>query len=67
MTWTPWSVVGGLAALVLILLLTAREMVRVAVRPGVRQLRWLQGRFWFSLPLLAVLLASPVQRFLTMK
>ncbi|MFJ8062063.1 lipopolysaccharide biosynthesis protein [Streptomyces sp. NPDC096142] len=66
-TWTPWSVVGALAAVALILMLTAREVVRVAVRPGVRQLRWLQGSFWFSLPLLAVLLASLVQRFLTMK
>ncbi|MFE2888166.1 lipopolysaccharide biosynthesis protein [Streptomyces sp. NPDC059272] len=66
-TWTPWSVVGGLAAVALILMLTAREIVRVAVRPGVRQLRWLQSSFWFSLPLLAVLLASLVQRFLTMK
>ncbi|MDW4906256.1 lipopolysaccharide biosynthesis protein [Streptomyces sp. ADMS] len=66
-TWTPWSVVGGLAAVALILLLTAREVVRVALRPSVRQLRWLQSSFWFSLPLLAVLLASLVQRFLTMK
>ncbi|WOX08598.1 lipopolysaccharide biosynthesis protein [Streptomyces sp. N50] len=66
-TWTPWSVVGALAALALILMLTAREVVRVAVRPSVRQLRWLQGSFWFSLPLLAVVLASLVQRFLTMK
>ncbi len=65
-TWTPWSVVGGLAALALIVLLTAREVVRVALRPSVRQLRWLQSSFWFSLPLLAVLLASLVQRFLTM-
>lgn len=65
-TWTPWSVVGGLAALALIVLLTAREVVRVASRPSVRQLRRLQGSFWFSLPLLAVLLASVVQRFLTM-
>ncbi|MFF7476439.1 lipopolysaccharide biosynthesis protein [Streptomyces sp. NPDC008092] len=66
-TWTPWSVIGGLAAVALILLLTAREVVRVAVRPGVRQLRWLQGSFWFSLPLLAVVLASLAQRFLTLK
>ncbi|MFE5138750.1 lipopolysaccharide biosynthesis protein [Streptomyces fagopyri] len=66
-TWTPWSVVGALAAVALIVMLTAREIVRVAVRPGVRQLRWLQGSFWFSLPLLAVLLAALVQRFLTMK
>ncbi|KIE27028.1 membrane protein [Streptomyces sp. MUSC 125] len=66
-TWTPWSVVGALAAVVLLLLLAARETVRVAIRPGVRQLRLLQGGFWFSLPLLAVVLASLVQRFLTMK
>ncbi|MCT9076750.1 lipopolysaccharide biosynthesis protein [Streptomyces fulvoviolaceus] len=66
-TWTPWSVVGALAAVALILLLTAREVVRVAVRPSVRQLRWLQSSFWFSLPLLAVLFAALVQRFLTMK
>ncbi|MEV6049871.1 polysaccharide biosynthesis C-terminal domain-containing protein [Streptomyces sp. NPDC052107] len=66
-TWTPWSVVGALAAVVLILLLAGREVVRVAVRPGVRQLRLLQGAFWFALPLLAVVLASLVQRFLTMK
>ncbi|MFD8718253.1 lipopolysaccharide biosynthesis protein [Streptomyces sp. NPDC059629] len=66
-TWTPWSVIGGLAAVALILLLTAREVVRVSVRPGVRQIRLLQGSFWFSLPLLAVLLASLAQRFLTLK
>jgi O-antigen/teichoic acid export membrane protein len=66
-TWTPWSVVGALAALALIVMLTAREVVRVAMRPSVRQLRRLQSSFWFSLPLLAVLLASLVQRFLTMK
>lgn len=65
-TWTPWSVVGALAAVALIVLLTTREVVRVATRPGVRQLQWLQGSFWFSLPLLAVLLASLIQRFLTM-
>ncbi|WP_434588254.1 lipopolysaccharide biosynthesis protein [Streptomyces sp. A5-4] len=65
-TWTPWSVVGALAALALIVLLAAREVVRVAVAPGVRQLQWLQSTFWFSLPLLAVLLAALVQRFMTM-
>ncbi|OEJ27626.1 hypothetical protein AS594_27240 [Streptomyces agglomeratus] len=65
-TWTPWSVVGALAALALIVLLAAREVVRVGVAPGVRQLQWLQSTFWFSLPLLAVLLASLAQRFLTM-
>ncbi|MFF3487027.1 polysaccharide biosynthesis C-terminal domain-containing protein [Streptomyces sp. NPDC002701] len=65
-TWTPWSVVGALAAIALIVLLTAREVVRVSTRPSVRQLHYLQSTFWFSLPLLAVLLASLTQRFLTM-
>ncbi|MFJ9041340.1 lipopolysaccharide biosynthesis protein [Streptomyces sp. NPDC102406] len=65
-TWTAWTVVGALAAIVLIVLLTAREVVRVATRPSVRRLRWSQSTFWFSLPLLAVVLASLVQRFLTM-
>lgn len=65
-TWTPWSVIGALAAIAVVLLLVTREVVRVAVEPSVRQLRWLQSSFWFSLPLLAVLLASLIQRFLTM-
>jgi hypothetical protein len=65
-TWTPWSVVGALAALALVVLLTAREVIRVAAAPSVRQLRWLQGTFWFALPLLALLLSSLVQRFLTL-
>ncbi|MGV9565447.1 lipopolysaccharide biosynthesis protein [Streptomyces sp. NPDC003480] len=65
-TWTPWSVVGGLAAVALVLMLVAREVVRVALPPSVRRLRLLQSGFWFTLPLLAVLLASLVQRFLTM-
>ncbi|MEV5079194.1 hypothetical protein AB0K74_10285, partial [Streptomyces sp. NPDC056159] len=47
-TWTPWSVVGGVAALALTVMLTAREVVRVAMRPSVRRLRWLQGSFWLS-------------------
>ncbi|WP_405766380.1 lipopolysaccharide biosynthesis protein [Streptomyces sp. NBC_01538] len=66
-TWTPWSVLGALAAVTLILLLTTREALRVAIRPGVRQLRGLQSTFWFALPLLALLLAALIQRFLTMK
>ncbi|MGA4847943.1 lipopolysaccharide biosynthesis protein [Streptomyces sp. G5(2025)] len=65
-TWTPWSVVGALAAVALVLLLTAREVVRVAAAPSVRRQRWLQSSFWFSLPLLAVLVASLIQRFVTM-
>lgn len=65
-TWTPWSVVGAVAAAILVLLLGARELLRVAARPGVGTLRRLQGSFWFALPLVAVVLASLVQRFLTM-
>nr|WP_257232585.1 lipopolysaccharide biosynthesis protein [Streptomyces sp. Rer75] len=65
-TWTPWSVTGALAAVVLMVLLAAREVVRVAVRPSVRRLRWLQASYWFALPLLLVVLASLVQRFLTL-
>nr|WP_224059356.1 lipopolysaccharide biosynthesis protein [Streptomyces kanamyceticus] len=65
-TWTPWSVVGALAALALVLLLAAREVVRVAAAPSVRQQRRLQSSFWFSLPLLAVLVAALIQRFVTM-
>lgn len=65
-TWTPVSVIGGLAAVALLALLTARELVRVGLRPGVRQLRWMQGSFWFALPLLVVLLAVLVQRLVTM-
>ncbi|MFF7386365.1 lipopolysaccharide biosynthesis protein [Streptomyces griseoluteus] len=65
-TWTPWSVVGALAAGVLILLLAGREVLRVAGRPSVGRLRRSQSAFWFALPLLAVVLASLVQRFLTL-
>ncbi|MEV8044069.1 lipopolysaccharide biosynthesis protein [Streptomyces griseoluteus] len=65
-TWTPWSVVGALAAGVLILLLAGREVLRVGGRPSVGRLRRSQSTFWFALPLLAVVLASLVQRFLTL-
>nr|WP_144385093.1 polysaccharide biosynthesis C-terminal domain-containing protein [Streptomyces sp. SAJ15] len=65
-TWTPWSVAAALAALALCVLLTTREVLRVALPPSVRQLRWLQGMYWFALPLLALLLASLAQRFITL-
>ncbi|QDL73719.1 lipopolysaccharide biosynthesis protein [Streptomyces malaysiensis subsp. malaysiensis] len=65
-TWTPWSLVGALAAVALMVLLAVREVVRVAVRPSVRRLHWLQGSFWFALPLLIVVVAALVQRFVTM-
>ncbi|MET8677457.1 lipopolysaccharide biosynthesis protein [Streptomyces sp. NPDC004647] len=65
-TWTPWSVAGALAAVALILLLAARELVRVAAGPSVRKLSWMQASLWFALPLMVVLLASLVHRFWTM-
>ncbi|MFD7664594.1 polysaccharide biosynthesis C-terminal domain-containing protein [Streptomyces sp. NPDC059788] len=65
-TWTSWSVIGALAAGALILLLAAREVVRVALPPSVRKLRWMQSSFWFTLPLLLVFLVALVQRFVTM-
>ncbi|WP_443043591.1 lipopolysaccharide biosynthesis protein [Streptomyces sp. GS7] len=65
-TWTPWSVLGALAALAVVLLLSAREVLRIAAPPGERRLHRLQGLFWFALPLLVVFLASLVQRFATM-
>ncbi|WP_030252250.1 lipopolysaccharide biosynthesis protein [Streptomyces violens] len=65
-TWTPWSVAGGLAVVALLLLLGTREIVRVALPPSVGKQRWVQGSFWFSLPLLVVFLAALVQRFVTL-
>ncbi|MGW7517469.1 lipopolysaccharide biosynthesis protein [Streptomyces sp. NPDC054796] len=65
-TWTSWSIMGGLSALALILLLGAREFVRVAARPGERTFAWLQSTFWFSLPLMLLFVAALVQRFWTM-
>lgn len=65
-TWTPWSVAGGLAVVALLLLLGTREIVRVALPPSVGTQRWVQGTFWFSLPLLVVFLAALVQRFVTL-
>ncbi|WKK22697.1 lipopolysaccharide biosynthesis protein [Streptomyces olivoreticuli] len=64
-TWTPVSVVGALAAVALLLLLSGRELLRVVGRPGVRQLRWLQSTYWFALPLLVVLLVSLAVRMAT--
>ncbi|MFJ9409890.1 lipopolysaccharide biosynthesis protein [Streptomyces sp. NPDC101393] len=65
-TWSWWSVTGALAAVVLIVLLTAREVLRVATPPDARQQRRLQMSFWFAMPLLLLFLASLAQRFLTM-
>lgn len=66
LTWTSWTVMGVMAAVLLVLLLTTREVVRVTAAPGARTLAWLQSTFWFALPLVLLLLASLVQRFVTM-
>ncbi|GAA0474395.1 hypothetical protein GCM10010361_43420 [Streptomyces olivaceiscleroticus] len=65
-TWTPWSVAGGLAAVALLLLLGTREIVRVALPASIGKQRWVQGTFWFAMPFLVVFLAALVQRFVTM-
>ncbi|MBV2356211.1 polysaccharide biosynthesis C-terminal domain-containing protein [Streptomyces sp. J2-1] len=66
-TWTPWSVAGALAAVLLALLLGARELIRVTARPGSRQPRWLRRGFRCSLPLLGLFLVSLAERFWTMR
>ncbi|MEV5510039.1 lipopolysaccharide biosynthesis protein [Streptomyces orinoci] len=65
-TWTPATVVGALAAAFLLVLLTARELARFAMRPGARQRRWLQSSFWFAMPVLLVVLGVLVQRLVTL-
>jgi hypothetical protein len=65
-TWTAWTMIGALGAVVLIVLLTVRELVRVLVPPGLRRHAWLQSMLWFSLPLMLVVLASLTQRLLTL-
>ncbi|WP_301125660.1 lipopolysaccharide biosynthesis protein [Streptomyces cacaoi] len=65
-TWNPYSVAGAFAAVVLLALLGVREAVRVTGRPGPRRDAWLQGSFWFALPLVMLLCAALVQRFVTL-
>ncbi|MEE4422867.1 lipopolysaccharide biosynthesis protein [Streptomyces bugieae] len=66
-TWTRWSVLGALALLALLVVLTTRELLRAsAPSPTLGQRRRLQALFWFAVPLLLTFLASLVQRFLTM-
>ncbi|GAA1887632.1 lipopolysaccharide biosynthesis protein [Streptantibioticus ferralitis] len=64
-TWTPWTVVGSIAAALLMVLLGAREVVRVLVPEG-RRRRGMKVSFYLALPLLAVFLASLVDRFTTL-
>ncbi|MFI9722525.1 lipopolysaccharide biosynthesis protein [Streptomyces sp. NPDC052396] len=65
-TWTPATVAGAIAAAVLLLLLTARELSRFALRPGPRQRRLLQSSFWFAMPILLVVAGVLVQRLVTL-
>ncbi|MFE1774675.1 lipopolysaccharide biosynthesis protein [Streptomyces sp. NPDC059008] len=65
-TWTPWTVFGALALVALVAVLAAREVLRVAASPSARRRHWVQGMFWFAMPLLLVFLVSLVQRFMTL-
>ncbi len=64
-TWTPWTVGGAIAAVALLMLLAARELVRVLVEPE-RRRRTMRVTFYLALPLLAVFLFSLVDRFRTL-
>ncbi len=64
-TWTRWTVVGAIAAVLLLVLLGAREVVRVVV-PEQRGRRGMKVSFWLALPLLVVFLACLVDRFATL-
>ncbi|MGX2998083.1 lipopolysaccharide biosynthesis protein [Streptomyces sp. JNUCC 64] len=65
-TWTPWSVAGGWAALALIVLLGGGEAVRVGVRPGARRTRLLRIALGCALPPGVVLAVSLAHRFTTL-
>ncbi|MBA0050586.1 lipopolysaccharide biosynthesis protein [Streptomyces sp. AJS327] len=65
-TWTVWSLAGALAAVVLTVLLAAREVVRVAGRPGARRATWLRDTFWCALPFALLFAATVVHRFVTL-
>ncbi|MDF3290407.1 lipopolysaccharide biosynthesis protein [Streptomyces silvisoli] len=64
-TWTRWTVVGAIAAVLLVVLLGAREVVRVVV-PEYRRRRGMKVSFYLALPLLLVFLASLADRFATL-
>ncbi|WP_431032605.1 lipopolysaccharide biosynthesis protein [Streptomyces sp. P6-2-1] len=65
-TWTPWSVAGALAGALALLVLGARELARVAARPSKRRQRLLRVSFWCAVPLVVVVVAACVQRFVTL-
>ncbi|THA27734.1 lipopolysaccharide biosynthesis protein [Streptomyces sp. RKND-216] len=64
-TWTVWSVLGGVVAAVLLVLLTTREFVRVLV-PDRRRLRAMRVSLLAALPLVGLLAVAIVNRFLTL-
>ncbi|MBY8884607.1 lipopolysaccharide biosynthesis protein [Streptomyces sp. PTM05] len=64
-TWTPWTVVGAVAGVLLALVLAAREVARVLV-PARRRMRAMSVSFRVSLVLLAVFLAALADRFVTL-
>lgn len=64
-TWTAWSVLGGVAAALLLVLLSTREFIRVLV-PDRRRLRAMRVSLLVALPLVGLLAVSIVIRFLTL-
>lgn len=65
-TWTPWSVVGGIAVLLLIVILVTVEFVRVlAPRLTAGWRRAMRTSLWLAVPLGALVTAVLTDRFLT--
>jgi hypothetical protein len=62
-TWTPWTIAGMIAALTLLILLGARELARVLAPQRRRGMRL---SLTAAAPLLAVVLVSIVDRFVTL-
>ncbi len=65
-TWTPWSVLGALSAGLLVLLLGAREFLRLRAAPGAPSSPAVRALFWFAVPLLLVTASALVHRFWTL-
>ncbi|MFE6721521.1 hypothetical protein ACFVDU_28525 [Streptomyces albidoflavus] len=65
-TWTPWSVLGALSAGLLVLLLAAREFLRLRAAPGAPPSPAVRALFWFAVPLLLVTVSALVHRFWTL-
>ncbi|MEE1929249.1 lipopolysaccharide biosynthesis protein [Streptomyces sp. TRM 70351] len=65
-TWTDWSVTGALCVLLVLLLLTGRELLRVLAPPGPRRDAWLPATLWFTVPLMLVAAAALVHRLMTL-